>query len=357
MKKEIADRIMEEKEDPKYKQGIKYQIAYYTTFRKLIGEVITDPPIVFKTTMERLMRNSTRDELEDQLNTKFHDDIEKNMDEFTENGSGWVFLKISEVRILVFDYDALPGGSSYIETPKKIANKNATINVQNRDNKCFLWSILAALHKPECNPQRVSKYRQYEYELYVNELDYPVKPNSHQISKFEEKNNLSVNIYSHTDKYEIVPLRITSTHKEGRHIDLLLSRNDDGDTHYTWIKNMNRLLHGRAGFKGHRPRRYICPRCLTKCTSKERYENHKEICNSLNIMQRVKYPSGKDKEIKKIQSLPKVLEHLQYFLDHLINTPLSPSEQCWFMEDIHAAHTSIYVEITLIDVSVQLNIV
>ena len=58
-----------------------------------------------------------------------------------------------------------------------------------------------------------------------------------------------------------------------------------------------------------------------------------------------------------IQSLPKVLEHLQYFLDHLINTPLSPSEQCWFMEDIHAAHTSIYVEITLIDVSVQLNIV
>ena len=214
MKKEIADRIMEEKEVPKYKQGIKYQIAYYTTFRKLIGEVITDPPIVFKTTMERLMRNSARDELEDQLNTKFHDDIEKNMDEFTENGSGWVFLKISEVRILVFDYDALPGGSSYIETPKKIANKNATINVQNRDNKCFLWSILAALHEPECNPQRVSKYRQYEYELYDNELDYPVKPNSHQISKFEEKNNLSVNIYSHTDKYEIVPLRITSTHEE-----------------------------------------------------------------------------------------------------------------------------------------------
>ena len=58
-----------------------------------------------------------------------------------------------------------------------------------------------------------------------------------------------------------------------------------------------------------------------------------------------------------LQSLPKVLEHLQYFLDHLINTPLPPSEQCWFMEDIHAAHTSIYVEITLIDVSVQLNIV
>ena len=300
IKKEIADRIMEEKEDPKYKQGIKYQIAYYITFRKLIGEVITDPPIVFKTTMERLMRNSTRDELEDQLNTKFHDDIEKNMDEFTENGSGWVFLKISEVRISMFDYDALPGGSSYIETPKNIANKNAVINVQNRDNKCFLWSILAALHTPKKDAQRVAKYKPYENELDDNELDYPVKPNSHQISKFEEKNNLSVNIYSHTDKYEIIPLRITSTHKEGRHIDLLLLRNDDGDTHYTWIKNMSRLLKGRTGYKSQRTSAHICSRCLTKCTSKERYEVHKDICNSLNITQRVKYPSGNDNEIKKI---------------------------------------------------------
>ena len=35
----------------------------------------------------------------------------------------------------------------------------------------------------------------------------------------------------------------------------------------------------------------------------------------------------------------------------LINTPLSPSNQCWFMEDIHAAHISIYLQITLMDVS------
>ena len=103
IKNEITNKIMEEKEDPNYEQGIKYEIAYYIVFRKLIGEVISDPPIVFKTSMERLMRNSTRDDLEDQLNTRFHDDIEKNIDEFTENGSGWVFLKISKVTISVYD--------------------------------------------------------------------------------------------------------------------------------------------------------------------------------------------------------------------------------------------------------------
>ena len=41
----------------------------------------------------------------------------------------------------------------------------------------------------------------------------------------------------------------------------------------------------------------------------------------------------------------------------LINTPLSPSKQCWFMDDIHAAHTSIYLQISFMGVSVYLNIV
>ena len=59
----------------------------------------------------------------------------------------------------------------------------------------------------------------------------------------------------------------------------------------------------------------------------------------------------------RLQSLLKVLEHLQYFLDCLINTPLSPSKQCWFMEDIHAAHTSIYQQITIMDISVKLKLI
>ena len=58
-----------------------------------------------------------------------------------------------------------------------------------------------------------------------------------------------------------------------------------------------------------------------------------------------------------VRYLPKVLEYLQYFLDCLINIHLSPSKQCRFMEDIHAAHTSFYLQITLVNVSVELNIV
>ena len=33
------------------------------------------------------------DEIEDQPTSSIEDNIQKNIDDFTENGSGWVFLK------------------------------------------------------------------------------------------------------------------------------------------------------------------------------------------------------------------------------------------------------------------------
>ena len=300
VKKEITRIIMEEKEDPKYEQSIKYQIVYHITFYKLIGEVITDPPIVFKSPMERLMGNSSADELEEQLITSYKDNIEKEIDEFTENGSGWVFLKISKIMLSIYGYAPLPGGSSYLPTPKKLAGKRAIVSVQNRDNKCFLWSILAALHVQIRHSEILSRYKPYENELNDEELEYLVKTNSIRISKFEVRNNLSINIYSYNDKYEILPLRISDVYMEGRHIDLILIRNDEGDTHYAWIKNMSRLLNGNKGYRSHRGRSFTCPRCLTKSYNREKFLIHKEICNSLSITQRVKYPVEKNNEIKKI---------------------------------------------------------
>ena len=51
------------------------------------------------------------------------------------------------------------------------------------------------------------------------------------------------------------------------------------------------------------------------------------------------------------QSLQKVLGNLQHLLDCLINSPLSSSKLCWFIQDIHAAHKLIYLQITLMDVT------
>lgn len=103
--------------------------------------------------------------------------------------------------------------SSYIALPKALARKQAVINVQNEDEKCLIWSVLAALHPVDYlhHPQRVSNYRAYEQELNTDGLSFPTP--LHQIEKFERQNALSINVFGYEDN-EVLPLRITSN-KQG----------------------------------------------------------------------------------------------------------------------------------------------
>ena len=48
-------------------------------------------------------------------------------------------------------------GETWIPLPKELADKKAIINMQNKDNKCFLWCVLRALNPDKNNPQRLDK--------------------------------------------------------------------------------------------------------------------------------------------------------------------------------------------------------
>ena len=75
---------------------------------------------------------------------------DKDIETFTHNGSGWRFIGLDRVVVTVYDYNPARG-RSYIPTPPVLASKKAVVNVQNTDNKCFMWSILAALYPPKDN--------------------------------------------------------------------------------------------------------------------------------------------------------------------------------------------------------------
>ena len=57
-------------------------------------------------------------------------------------GSGFTITKIIFLDIHILKSDPLQA-SPYIDLPKKINLKKAVVNIQNKDNKCFLWSVLA----------------------------------------------------------------------------------------------------------------------------------------------------------------------------------------------------------------------
>ena len=67
-------------------------------------------------------------------------------------GTGWAFYKSIKLELYTVRYKPLRG-DKWIPLPKKLADKKAIINVQNKDNKCFLWCVLRALNPHEKDPQ------------------------------------------------------------------------------------------------------------------------------------------------------------------------------------------------------------
>ncbi|GBO18951.1 hypothetical protein AVEN_175384-1 [Araneus ventricosus] len=83
---------------------------------------------------------------------------------------------------------------SYIPLPSKLAAKKAVINIKNTDQKCFIWSVLAALHPVGQNAERVSHYLPLEQELRLGNATCPVQPCKLPI--VENLSNLRINVFS-----------------------------------------------------------------------------------------------------------------------------------------------------------------
>jgi len=70
--------------------------------------------------------------------------------------------------------------------------KTVVINMQSLGNACFAWSVVAALHSVQRNAHRKSSYPHY---LLVLNLKNIVLPMLNQIKRFENLNDIFVNVY------------------------------------------------------------------------------------------------------------------------------------------------------------------
>ena len=77
--------------------------------------------------------------------------------------SGFTLDKIMHLYIN-FHRLVVTRGSSYTELPEWIKSKKAVINAQNKDEECFKWAVITALHHEEIKKghQRISRLRPYE---------------------------------------------------------------------------------------------------------------------------------------------------------------------------------------------------
>ena len=180
--------------------------------------------------------------------------------------------------VTVYEYNPARG-RSYTPTPPALASKKAIVNVQKTDNTCCMWSILAALYPPKDNAQRVMKYRDHAGKLKCGILE------------------LSINIYKYDPKYRAAALRISENQSRDKVVDLLLLDDKDGNTHYTWLKNISHLIHGGIGHTHHH-KRFICKRCLTGFKTTAQVEKHKVICTDKRFIQRCVFPTEDNKILR-----------------------------------------------------------
>ena len=197
------------------------------------------------------------------------DKFEAWVDKFQERGSGFVFDSIKSVKVKLYKYEH-QRASSYIPLQFKSSN---IINVQNKnDNKCFLWSILASLFPANKDKQRVTKYKEYENEINMKGIEYPVSIKD--ISKVEKQNYLSINVFAlenQTNKQSLYPVRTSNVECENI-IDLLYIESD-GNTHYCLIKDLDSFKYDNNKHKS-----FTCRNCLQGFQRKETLMKHKKIC-------------------------------------------------------------------------------
>lgn len=213
--------------------------------------------------------------------------ILKKIDDREMQGSGFTLSEIIELNIQVSSFEPYEG-SSYIELPKALKSKKAVINFQNTDNKCLMYSVLAALYPADKDPQRVTKYIPYRNALNFDDIRFPV--DLKEIMKFEKQNpSISINVYIYDQNKKIRSLRLAKEVKQ-KHIHLLLlteSTNERSEmfkkSHYCWIKNLSALIGKQV--TAHGCKLYICDRCLNHFSNENKMKEHRIACFKQNECQ------------------------------------------------------------------------
>ena len=167
-------------------------------------------------------------------------------------------------------------GETWIALPKALANKNAIINLKNKDNKCFMWSVLRKLNPTKDNPGRIDKkLKEKENTLNMEGIEYPVSLKD--IDKFERQNpSISITVLGYEGKSVCIHRNSNNTNRE--HDVILLLIEEEGVSHYCLVKNLSRLLSSQVS--NHKEKHHFCLRCLNSFWTHKSLNKHLEYCGN-----------------------------------------------------------------------------
>ena len=258
-----------------YHKNIKFRLILVGILEKVtyskkdgISSIETEKGYFNSETLENLKSSD-----EEVLLDRCYHSIDAKIDNYTRDGSKWVFKEVEQLEIHTVEFNPTKG-SSYINLPDWIKNKKAIVNIKNNDDKCFLWCILRYLHPKETHEEKIKDLEKYEFSLNTKGITFPMKLKD--ITKFEKLNPElpGINVFS-VNNMIIYPLKMADRDCLNT-IDLFLHE-EDGVSHYSLIKNFHRLIKSQKT-KSKDGKIFICKRCFTHYTKEELLEKHIKYC-------------------------------------------------------------------------------
>ena len=133
-------------------KGFKYQITLCVLLSKIKSSSETDYSPVYFNSLTKTVINSNKFKLDQ----SFQEIIYK-QENWISHGSGWIVEEIISQFLNVSSYLPL-SGSTYIKLPTELNHPmKGLINIQNNDNKCFLWFHVRHLNLNGVKLSRITK--------------------------------------------------------------------------------------------------------------------------------------------------------------------------------------------------------
>jgi hypothetical protein len=295
--------------------GIKFQLSAHVQLKKYEQQQDDENPKIryldpfFTSTVHVYYRSSFDD---DDIEQVFQE-IKNSFEAFIQQGSGWILDYIKLLRLKTFQYKILSGGGGNTNKNglcKELINKRACLNIPCSDEKCFLFSCLAHLHKIKRNPCRLKQYLKYENELNTQNIHFPMSID--QVKIFEIDNPmLSINVLAY-DENKVIPIYVTKNRTNDNSkvkINLLLYKK-----HYYLIRSMSRLLNDQSPHTNHRW--HFCHWCLCRFKAGADLKLHSNLCRQK--LQRQSVPPPQKIQFKNYKHMFKAKFVIYYDIEAIL---------------------------------------
>ena len=263
-------------------KGFKDQITVNVTLikEKLNGEVEHSSVYFNSTTKVVINKNFIISSID-----KSFEEILYRIDNWINEGSGWIIESINSEYVNISKYAPL-SGSSFINLPSELKHpKKGLVNIKNKDSKCFLWCHDRHLNPVKKHSERINKKdKEIANTFNYSDISFPVSKNDY--CKIEVKSSVCINVYSYEDN-TFYPIYV-SKEKFNNTTDLLLMHFEN-KSHYVYIKDFDRLIFSESKNKN---KTHHCRYCLKRFSNENILTKHKENCLVINGSQHVKLDKG-----------------------------------------------------------------